>query len=172
LSIPGFYEWSYMDKLPARTELNANAPAPHIEELKTEHGNFRATQAFRAWSLKVSGEGICDIAHQTGLSIEGAKALIKEAHTAIREDLKENLELNRQLDLDRVDGLLKTYYSSAKAGDEKAASLVLKCLERRAKLTGVEPEPQVNRAEPQNVLIWIQQQLPTINRFVDSLPND
>jgi hypothetical protein len=52
-----------------------------------------------------------------GVSIEGAKELIRQAHAAIAEDLKENLEINRQLDLARIDGMLAVYYPQAKAGD-------------------------------------------------------
>jgi hypothetical protein len=48
---------------------------------------------------------IVDVAHQLGVSIEAAKELIREAHAAIAEDLKENLEVNRKLDMARIDGV-------------------------------------------------------------------
>jgi len=104
------------------------------------------------------------------LSLTAAKRLIREAHEAISEDLKENLAQNRSLDLERIDGLINTYYPAAKAGSIKAAMVTLKALERRAKLTGAEPDFQMQKANPQNVLVWVQQQLPSINRIVDALP--
>jgi hypothetical protein len=104
------------------------------------------------------------------VSIESARALIREVHEAVAEDLKENLDLNRSIDLARIDGLLSTHYPKAKAGKVKSAQLVLKCLERRAKLTGVEPLPDPGRSHPQSVLIWIQEKLPSINAIVSSLP--
>jgi hypothetical protein len=105
-----------------------------------------------------------------GLSIEGTKALIKEAHDAIHEDLKTNLDLNRQLDLQRIDGLLQVYYPLARSGDPDSANVTLKCLAQRSKLTGIEPMPDPGRSNPQNVLVWIQSQLPSINKIVDALP--
>jgi hypothetical protein len=126
--------------------------------------------ALKAWDKRINGESILDVAHEFGLSIEAAKQLIKEAHAAIAEDLKENLNLNRALDLYRIDELIKSFYEQAKAGDERAASFVLKCLERRSKLCGTEPEQAPGRSHPENVLIWIQNQLPSINRIVESLP--
>jgi hypothetical protein len=48
--------------------------------------------------------------------------------------------------------------------------VVLKCLAQRSKLTGIEPQPDPGRSNPQNVLVWIQNQLPSINRIVDALP--
>jgi hypothetical protein len=65
---------------------------------------------------------------------------------------------------------LHTYLPKAQAGKIRAAQLVLKALERRAKLTGSEPLPDPGRSRPEGVLIWIQQKLPAIEKIVDSLP--
>lgn len=156
--------------LPARTELAPDAPAPRLSDLIAELGPKRVEQALKAWDMRLNGRPVHEVANEFGLSIESAKHLIKEAHEAIREDLKESMEQNRALDLDRIDGLLATYYPAAKAGDDKAAAIALKCIERRSKLTGTEPDDKRPSGEPRNVLVWIQAQLPQINRLVDSLP--
>jgi hypothetical protein len=106
------------------------------------------------------------------VSIEEARMLIAEAHAAIAEDLKENVELNRQLDLARLDGLLATYYPMAKSGDTNAAKLVIRCVQHRATLTGIVSLPSPGRSHPQSILVWIQQALPNINRLVESLPSE
>jgi hypothetical protein len=154
-----------------RTELEPDAPARALGQVINERGAEPTAKALEAWNARVSGAPIVDLAFQMGLSIQGAKALIAEAHKAISEDLKTNLELNRQIDLDRVDGIIRSYYPGATAGHFKSAEVILKCLAHRSKLTGIEPtfrEP--GNHKPENVLIWIQQQLPSINRIVDSQP--
>jgi hypothetical protein len=107
-----------------------------------------------------------------GLSIESTKALIREVHTAVAEDLKENLDLNRSLDLARIDALIAAHFPRAQAGKIKSAQLVLRCLERRTKLIGLEPLPAPSRGNSQSVLIWIQEKLPSINALVNTLPTE
>lgn len=157
-------------RLPEASTLAPDAPAPHLGDLIAELGPQRVLDALKAWDMRLQGRPIYEVAHEFNLSVEAAKHLIKEAHSAIAEDLKENVEQNRQLDLDRIDGLLQTFYPAAKAGDDKAAAVTLKCIERRAKLTGTEPDERRPSGEPRNVLVWVQNQLPAINRLVDSLP--
>lgn len=156
--------------LPERTELTPDAPAPRIGEMLQAYGPKGLESSLKAWDMRLRGKPITDIAHEFCLSIEAARILIKEAHEALREDLKENVDQNRALDLARIDGLLATFYPAAQAGDDKAAAITLKCIERRAKLTGTEPDVPNPRTEPTNVLVWVQQQLPAINRIVDALP--
>jgi hypothetical protein len=98
--------------------------------------------------------------------------LIREAHAAIAEDLKENLEVNRQSDMARIDGLLAVYYPAAKGGDMGAAALTLKCIQHRAKLCGIEPLQDPGRSKPESVLVWVQAALPNITKIVDGLPSE
>jgi hypothetical protein len=154
-----------------RTTLAPDAPAPHLEAMIEEWGQEPTARALEAWNMRIAGAPIVDVAHELGVSIELAKKLIQEVHTAIYEDLKANIDLNRQLDLTRIDKLIKTFLPAAEKGDEDCANVVLRCLQQRSKLTGAEPEPAPTRMTgPNNVLVWIQNQLPSINRIVDSLP--
>jgi hypothetical protein len=158
-------------ELPRRTELAPETPAARLNHMIADKGPEAVETALAAWDARTRGESYSDIAHSYHLSIEGAKTLIREAYQAIGEDLKDALSQNRALDLARIDGLLQTYYPMARAGDDKAATLVLKAIERRARLCGTEPEPVQARVDhSQNILVWVQQQLPNINRLVDSLP--
>ena len=152
------------------TPLAPETPARSINEMVEARGSDLATQALGAWNARLAGVPIVDVAHQMGMSIAGAKQLIREAHDAIAEDLKVALAQNRELDLQRVDMILKTFLPAAKEGDRDSASIVLKALTHRARLTGTEPMPEAGRSNPQNVLVWIQQQLPSINKIVDGLP--
>ena len=156
-------------KMPA-TPLAPDAPAPHTAAMVQKRGEELTTLALAAWDKRLNGASIIDVAHGCGLSIESAKALIKEAHEAIAEDLKTTLNQNRELDLQRTDMILKSFLPAAKDGDRDSAAIVLKALTHRARLTGTEPQPDAGRSRPENVLVWIQAQLPAINKIVDSLP--
>lgn len=155
-----------------RTPLASEAPAPATGALVSKRGSEAVSEAFNAWGARVSGASICDVAHRMGCSIKTAKVLIKEAHEAIAEDLKTNLDLNRELDLARVDGLIASYYGPAKSGDTDSANIILKCLTHRSQLTGLVKPPDPGRSHPESVIVWIQQQLPQINKIVDALPLD
>jgi len=161
-----------LKKLGVRTPLDPDAPAPRTRALVAAKGEELTAEALRAWQARVNGAPIVDVAYQLGLRIEDAKRLIKEVHAAIAEDLKENLNLNRQLDLERIDHLLFSYYPQARGGHLKSAEVVLKLLQHRARLTGVEPLPEPGRSHPENILIWVQNALPSINKIVDALPPD
>lgn len=153
-----------------RTPLAPTAPAPRFKEVLEDRGPDLTKRALEAWNARVSGVPIVDVAHELGVSIALAKQLIKEVHEAIRDDLKQNEDLNRQLDLARVDGLVNTFYPQARSGDPEAANVTIRALQHRMKLTGLEPLPDPGRSHPTNVLVWIQNQMPSINRLVDSLP--
>jgi hypothetical protein len=148
-----------------------DAPAPRLSHCVTKYGPEPTKRALAAWKARVQATSITDIAHELGLTLEGARALLNEVHAAIREDLKDSLELNRQLDLDRIDALLRTWFPIALRGDPDGAAVTLKSIQLRAKLAGHEITP-LNPCsnQPSNVLVWIQAQLPAINRLVDSLP--
>jgi hypothetical protein len=153
-----------------RTPLSPQAPAPRFNGVLKDRGPELTEAALKAWDARIQGVPLVDIAHELGTSIVLAKKLIQEVHEAIRDDLKDNLELNRQLDLERCDGLLNTFYAQARAGDTDSAAIVLRALQHRSKLTGVEPLPDPGRNHPTNVLVWIQGQMSGINKLVDSLP--
>jgi hypothetical protein len=157
-------------ELKKRTQLPPDAPAPRTNDLIAIHGQEPCTRALEAWAARVNGVPIIDVAHTMGIGINEAKKLIKEVHDAIHEDLKENLALNRQLDLERIDGLLTRYYPQAKAGDTESAQVVLRALKHRAQLVGLEAPPDPGRSHPEQILVWIQNSLPSINKLVDSLP--
>jgi hypothetical protein len=154
-----------------RATLAPDAPAPQTQALVASNGLEPTSRALEAWNARLEGAPIIDVAYQLGVSIELAKKLIQEVHTAIYEDLKANMDLNRQLDLNRIDSVLKAFLPGAKAADPDAANVVLRALQHRAKLTGQEPEAAPTRhGGAQNVMIWLQTQLPSINRIVDNLP--
>lgn len=160
------------DLPPPTKAIRPDSPAPQLKALAAKHPNQLLQNALAAWECRIKGQPVIDIAHGLGMTIEGAKALIREVHEAIRDDLKASMELNRELDLARIDKLIETFYGDATKGDPDSAQLILKCISQRSKLTGAEPERNGDTSgrAPANVLVWIQNQLPAINQLVDSLP--
>lgn len=157
--------------LARRTKLASNAPAPHLEAVIATQGLEPTTKALEAWNARLAGHAIIDIAHDMGVSIELAKKLVSEVHTAIYEDLKTNVDLNRQLDLGRIDSIIRGHLPSAQAGDTDSANVVIRALSHRARLTGCEqPSDPARDGSPRNVMIWLTNQLPSINKIVDALP--
>jgi hypothetical protein len=159
-------------ELPEPEKLAPDAPAPRLQKLVNEYGSGPCGRALMAWQRRMMGDSIIEVARQVGLPIESAKELLREVHQAVAEDLKENLDLNRSLDLARIDSIIGAHLPKAQAGKIKSSQLVLRCLERRAKLIGIEPLPEANRGAQTNVLVWLQAQLPGINKLVDSLPTE
>jgi hypothetical protein len=159
-------------ELPDPEPLAPDAPAPRLQKLVDELGSGPCARALKAWEQRMMGDSILAIATDLRLSIPAAKELLREVHTAVAEDLKENLDLNRSLDLARIDSIIGAHLPKAQAGKVKSAQLVLRCLERRAKLVGIDAMPEPTRGHQTNVLCWIQAQLPGIAKLVDSLPTE
>ena len=77
-------------KAPFRsTELDSGAPAVRLNGQIAAHGAELTANALRAWDARLDGVPIVHLAHDLGLSIEAAKELIRQVHTAIHEDLEE-----------------------------------------------------------------------------------
>ena len=73
-----------------------------------------------------------------------------QAHTYVTEGLKESTSRIaksaddlRDLELERLDTLIKGLYPKAKKGDPQAVDKILKVMEQRQKLTGIQAAPQV-----------------------------
>jgi hypothetical protein len=159
-------------QLPEPEELDPDAPAPRLQALVNQYGSGPCARALQAWQARMMGESIIEVARQVGLPIESAKELLREVHTAVAEDLKENLDQNRSLDLARIDTIISAHLPKAQQGKVKSAQLVLRCLERRAKLVGHEALPAPTHSSSTSVLVWLQGQMPNINSLVDSLPTE
>jgi hypothetical protein len=161
---------SQNSEMPEPESLAPDAPAPRLEALVNEYGPGPCARALMAWQARMNGDSIIAIATDLGLSIPAAKDLISEVYAAIQEDLKENIDLNRQLDLARIDALIGAHFPRAQQGKTKSAQFILRCIERRSKLIGLEPMPAPSQHNSQSVLIWIQEKLPSIDAIVRALP--
>jgi hypothetical protein len=78
--------------VPGPKKFEPEAAAPRLEKLVERDGVDPTAKALAAWEARIKGSPVVDIAHAMGLSIDACKVLIREAHEAVRDDLKEALE--------------------------------------------------------------------------------
>src|SRR3972149_6778053 len=90
----------------------------------------------RAIELRMAGFTYDSIAEQLGYaSKSGASHAV---HRALTRMIREPTEQLRDLELDRLDTLQRSLWSVARGGDVAAVDRILKIMERRAKLLGLD----------------------------------
>jgi hypothetical protein len=108
-------------------------PVPSAELLAKEE---------QALDLRRSGESYSAIAAQLGYSDRSAAS--KAVHRGIGRTLQESADRLVTLESDRLDRLLHGVWDKAIAGDLAAVDRVLKIMERRAKLLGLDRTAEVS----------------------------
>lgn len=101
----------------------------------------------RALELRMGGMPVLDIAQQLGVARETASRLLAEALEDTKEEIKENAEGLRAIELRRIEEYIRALRPAALAGDEAAHRALRGWHERLAKLTGLDrqPEPETQR---------------------------
>jgi hypothetical protein len=106
---------------------------------ETRTGKKQVEQAERrrhALALRAAGVGYEDIAKQVGLSGPGPAYKIVQA--ALKATYREPADEVRKLELERLDRLTLALWQRAKGGESEAIDRVLKLMDRRAKLLGLD----------------------------------
>jgi hypothetical protein len=102
----------------------------------------------RALELRRAGLGYWEIARQLGY--RGAAGAYVSVQAALRKLCAPPAEELRQLELERLDRLQLTYWPRALAGEAEACDRVLKIMQQRARLLGL--EKTVIAGDPDNPL--------------------
>lgn len=117
-------------------------------------------KAAKAVELRMEGKTFDEIAQECGYkNRQSAFDAVKRALLSIvREPAKELLTL----DLERLDKMWGIHFLNAQAGDVQALSACMKIMERRAKLLGldVQPEKDPDGADVASALAQIAAKLP------------
>lgn len=90
----------------------------------------------QALELRKAGVGYEQIALKVGYS--GPGAAYREIHAALREITREPAEELRTLETERLDRMLMGLWEKARAGDLKTVDRVLRIMERRSRLLGLD----------------------------------
>jgi hypothetical protein len=90
--------------------------------------------------LRTEGYVWREIAEQVGMSTAGVYKAYNRAMTRV---IAPSIEEHRELELDRLDILQRTYWQPAVNGNLRAADYVLRVIDKRAKLLGLDAPMKV-----------------------------
>ena len=106
--------------------------------------NTAIAQAKRAQALqlRMGGASYSAIAAQMGSS--GAGTAYKQVRAALREMLQEPADAVRAIELERYDRLMLAHWPTALRGDIQASAMVLRIMERRAAMLGLDAPKKID----------------------------
>lgn len=115
---------------------------PHPSHITANHKGIAATERQRqALELRKAGVGFQAIADRLGYSDHsGAYRAVK---SALKKTLQEPADEVRALELERLDKLLLGLWPRATSGNDRAIDRVLKIMQRRANLLGLDAPQKV-----------------------------
>lgn len=102
----------------------------------------RAERRSRAVHLRREGLTLREVADELGVSVYTAW---NDIQTAVRDIPKEEADLLRQQEADRLDALQHAIWEAAIAGDLHAVDRALKIIERRCRLLGLDAPTRIER---------------------------
>lgn len=101
--------------------------------------NELESRASKAYALSVAGYPNYEISKMLNIAAMEVHHLISEERERMAQYIPEEERNHRLLlEADRLDNLQSAYWASAMAGDTKDAELVLKIMDRRSKLFGLD----------------------------------
>ena len=97
----------------------------------------------KALQLRIEGCSYREIAKKMKCSRTQAHTYVVDALKESTSRIAKSADDLRDLELERLDKLIKGLYPKAKKGDTQAVTSLLKVMEQRQKLTGIQAAPQV-----------------------------
>lgn len=104
----------------------------------------RAERVQSAFELRKAGKTLRQIAEILGMSHEQARIDIQGVMTNLIEESKADAREILALELARLDDMQFGIWADARRGDKKAVDIVLRIMERRARLLGLDNNKVVN----------------------------
>jgi DNA-binding CsgD family transcriptional regulator len=115
--------------------------------------------------LRRHGKSVTEIADMLDITPSAVGSALKGAYSKLHME-HEAIEA-RDLELSRLDEMQDSFYEVATAGDPKAAEVVFKAMDRRAKLLGLDA-PEKKQVETAFTIGWLDDDKPTT---VDAHPD-
>jgi hypothetical protein len=103
----------------------------------------RARRGVEALELRLAGHSFAEIGRRMGVSGARAFALVRGELDRLNAQRSEDATELRAIEEARLDKLLSAVWDAALAGDLKAVSTALAILQRRARLLGLDLEPDM-----------------------------
>lgn len=92
----------------------------------------------RVLKYRLAGKSYRDISRMVGISESTVSADIQAILEPVEESARKNVELYIKLELERLDKMARPVWFSATRGDTAAVDQILKIMQRRAKLLGLD----------------------------------
>ncbi len=102
----------------------------------------------KALELRTLGLSYQQIADQAGVSKTAAYKAVVRALSEIEEETRHLAKLNKTLDLQRLDWIIREAMKQALKGDLQAMDRILKAIDRRAKIYGFEAPQKIAHTTP------------------------
>jgi hypothetical protein len=106
-----------------------------------------------AVDLRRKGKTYQQIADIMNMSVSSIHKTITVAMAKLKEEIEQDGAFIRALELDRLDNLQYAYWTAAMDGDINAGSQVLRIMERRAKLMGIDLPDRSTQNQVSGVMI-------------------
>lgn len=121
-------------------EDEGSTPEEHPEIMEVIEGELVRSRAQEAYELKLRGDTLASIADQLGYS--DTSEVVRAINTQMKTDAEFLSTAGRngllQMELDRLDRLQAKLWPSAMQADLQSVDRVLKIMDRRAKLAGLD----------------------------------
>lgn len=107
-----------------------------------------AANRAKAVELRKLGMSYEAIGNKLGMTRQSAHAAVTKAMREIREKTETDAETVRTMELEKLDAIEMAMWPGAKNGNHLAADRVLKAMERRAKILGLDAPQKVAPTNP------------------------
>lgn len=99
-----------------------------------------------ALEMRKAGATYAHIAQVLNITETAARKAVLRALARLNEKVSESAEEVRRLELERLDALLAALWGKAQAGDGAAIDRVLRIMERRARLLGLDAPERIEQS--------------------------
>ncbi len=130
-----------------------------MSESKTSKRRLKAHEKqLTALGLRKAGKTFEAIAAELGYA--GPAGSYKAVMSALKRTLQEPADEVRRLEIERIDAMWEKVWWQIKSGDHKAVNVLLRLMERRAKLLGLDMPKKIAHTDPTGTepaeinLIW------------------
>jgi len=127
---------------------------------RTHSTRLRASQRrLRCLELRKAGKTYTEIGAEIGITASGAYRAVAREMQRLAETARDTAVQVRDLELDRLDALQAASWGKAMDGDATATNAILRIMERRARLLGLDAPEKVAPTSPDGTRPYTEQDM-------------
>ena len=113
-------------------------PSTHAETVLATERRARAVE------LRLAGYSLKQIGAELGVTFQAVAKMINKELSELRDVAEKDAEILREVEVARLDAMLKAKWPEVEIGNDAAIDRVLRIMERRAKLLGLDAPTRSN----------------------------